>query len=429
MLVALTGCQTDFPNPNLPSEEQVLSSREGLIAFSTGTKQVFSTSGLRWLIETPAITTREVAVTTTFLNMVELEAGGTILPNNNSNVDGMWSTMLSLVAACDKLTDGAERVTLAPETRASIQSFSRTIKAMSIGALAQHFERVVVETNTDNTASFVTREEAFAVAIAELEAARDALTDGVPTAEFQTAVLREIDLANTISAMLARFNLYAGNYESAISAARAVDLGVASVFEYDVMNANPIWERVVLNALPNWKPRDNFGLPAAFDVPENDDRRNFYLVANDSLLSLNELPIEDLAGFFTAPTTSIPVYLPDEMRLIIAEAVLRSSGNTSSALGQIDAVRTDTTDVFGVNAGLEEYSGDTSVDALLDEVYLQRRLELFLTGQSLEDSRRFGRPQPSLQSGVLTDERNRNFYPYPERERNSNPNIPDDPAI
>lgn len=428
-LFIASACQTEFTNPNNPTDEEVLNSREGLIALSVGVKQLYSENGLRWLIETPAVTTREVGITTTFLNMIELEEGGSELPNNNSNIDGMWSTMLRIINSCDDLTSAADRVVLAPETRASVQAFGRTIKAMSIGVLAQHFEQVVVEPDVNNSAAFVSRDMAFASAIAELEAARAGLSTGVPTAEFQSTVLQGMDLANTINAMLARFNLYAGNYEAAVTAANAVDLTAMSIFEYDLMNANPLWTRVFLNNAPNWKPRDNFGLPAAFTVAPDDGRRAFYLVARDSLFNLNNLPIEDLAGFFTTPTTSIPVYLPDEMRLIIAEATLRSGGTNTAAIAQINAVRTDDDDIYGVNAGLAEYAGATTTEALLNEVYLQRRLELFLTGQSLEDSRRFGRPEPGLGAGDFASERNRNFYPYPERERNNNANVPEDPRI
>jgi len=47
-----------------------------------------------------------------------------------------------------------------------------------------------------------------------------------------------------------------------------------------------------------------------------------------------------------------------------------------------------------------------------------------MSGLKLEDSRRFGRPGPG-QAGA---ERTRNFYPYPQQERDGNPNTPNDPA-
>jgi hypothetical protein len=50
---------------------------------------------------------------------------------------------------------------------------------------------------------------------------------------------------------------------------------------------------------------------------------------------------------------------------------------------------------------------------------------MMMSGMRLEDSRRFGRPGPNEPN----EERNRNFYPYPNSERNNNVNTPPDPAI
>lgn len=430
LLVLATACETDFVNPNAPTDAQVLGSRQGLFGLSVGIKANYSTTGLRQLIETPAITTREGGITTTFQNMVELEDGASEVTNDNSNVGGLWSVMLRIINSSNDLIEAANALDeLTPETRNTMVAYANTMKGMAIGALAQHFEQVVVEPNIDNEASFVPRQEALEAAIDALETANSTLPADGPTAEFQQVVLQGMDLPNTIDAMLARFNLYAGNYDAAISAANAVDLSVASVFEYDIMNTNPIWGRVIQNNTPNFQPRDNFGLlESEFTVADDDGRAAFYLVP-DTTININGLPLEMIGGFFTDPTASIPVYLPDEMRLIIAEAELRGNSDTEAALTQINEVRTDDDDVFGVNAGLDEYDGDTSVEALLEEVYFQRRLELFLTGQSLEDSRRFDRPEPSGVPRNYDEERNRNFYPYPERERNNNPNTPADPVI
>jgi len=116
--------------------------------------------------------------------------------------------------------------------------------------------------------------------------------------------------------------------------------------------------------------------------------------------------------------------------LIIAEANLRkASPDMAGAVSAINKVLTDTSDVFGINANVAPYAGSMTVPALLDEVYRNRRAELFLIGTSLEDSRRFGRPEPSGTSMNYSEERNRNFYPFPDTERNSNPNTPSDPSI
>lgn len=97
----------------------------------------------------------------------------------------------------------------------------------------------------------------------------------------------------------------------------------------------------------------------------------------------------------------------------------------AEALANINAVRTQppARPVRRV-AALTAYSGFTAVADLLLEVYRQRSIELFLSGQQLEDSRRFGRPGPP----ISTAERARNYYSYPHRERLNNPNVPTGPT-
>ncbi len=427
-VLAVTSCETDFENPNAAASDQVFTSREGILATTIGMQELYSTSGVRYIVETPAITTREAGITTTFQNMIDLEDGGDI-PNTNSNVIGLWTTMLRVIGIAEDISANAAILEIDAGTQSGLIANAKLYHAMSIGAMAQNYEQVIVETSEDNP-PFVSRIEGYNTAIALLNEAKSAITANPISAEFEAEVLRgDIDLENTINAMLARFNLYAGNYDAAIAAASEVDQTSGSVFTYDSQNLNPIWSRVYQNSAPNFKPRDNFGLPDSFVFEDGDGRFDFYLIPLDEL-NQNQLPIEDLAGFFNADTGSIPIYLPDEMNLIIAEANLRkSSADTGAAITALNLVLTDSDDIFGVNANVSEYAGDTSIDALLDEVYKNRRAELFLTGSSLEDSRRFGRPEPTPTVQNFDEERNRNFYPYPNTERDNNTNTPDDPAI
>ncbi len=114
------------------------------------------------------------------------------------------------------------------------------------------------------------------------------------------------------------------------------------------------------------------------------------------------------------------------MSLIIAENYARQS-SFPNAIVALNAVRTKKAadDIYGIGADQSPYAGAVTQTAILTDIYKQRRLEMFISGQELEDSRRFGRPGPN-QPG---EERNRNFYPYPLNERDNNPNTPGDPAI
>ncbi len=426
----MVSCDTEFPNPNSPTDLQIINSREGLLNLSVGIRQVYSTSTLRFIIETPAITTREGGITTTFLNMVELEDGASALPNFNSNVEGLWANLLRVNGMCDNLIEGASNVQLAEGTRSGMIAYGHLFKAMCIGSMAQNYEQVIINTSLDNQASFVSRADGYAEAIRLLTEANTLLTNTPVSTEFETTILGgQINLPNTIKAILARYHLFAGNYDNAITFANQVDISIASQFTYDNLNQNPVWGRVFQNNNPNFKPRDNFGLPASFVFDANDGRLDFYLTDLDDD-NQNGLAIEDLKGFFQTNNAPIPVYLPGEMSLIMAEANVRKAApDLAAAVNAINAVRTKNNDIFGVNANIAAYSGATTAEALLLEIYQNRRAELFLTGMSLEDSRRFNRPQPTNTPQTFTDERNRNFYPYPVTERNNNPNTPTDPNI
>ena len=71
-------------------------------------------------------------------------------------------------------------------------------------------------------------------------------------------------------------------------------------------------------------------------------------------------------------------------------------GNIDAAIAEIDAVRTKTPadDLYGVGAWLPPYSGPQSLEAVLNEIFRQRRAELFLHGTGWEDSRRLGATWP-----------------------------------
>ena len=155
------------------------------------------------------------------------------------------------------------------------------------------------------------------------------------------------------------------------------------------------------------------GLPTTLKPADADKRIDYYFLSR--ALFVNTYRGK---GFFKSNGDPIPMYLPSEMTLIKAEAYARKS-DLPNAEKELNTILTKTTDVWGIGAGLTAYAGAKTQDALLTEIYRNRRIELFMSGMSLEDSRRFGRP---------TTERTRTFYPYPQTERDNNPNTPADPT-
>lgn len=428
-----TACETEFANPNNPTEDVVLETKDGLFALAIGLRQYYSVTALRQVIEAPGITTRELGVTNTFLNINELARGGSELPAESGGITNPWVTLLRAKGMAESIIQGANSVSLSDGSRSGLLAYGNLMKALTLGSLIQMFEQVPIDNSDDGSAPFSNRATVLAECIALLEEARDELATTPMSDEFISTVLwADMSLPKTVNAFLSRYNLLAGNYAASITAADAVlnDADVTnSMWTYDANNQNPIWNRTVNSADLN--PQTNFGLLGTYIPEVGDGRVNFYLgaAAGNANADAGGQPLSEMLGFFGSGTTSIPIYLPGEMLLNKAEAHARQN-QLADAVTQLNLVRQKTTDPLGVNANLPAWTGDASSQAdILEEIYKNRAIEMFLTGMRFEDSRRFHPDFPVPSAANTTNERNRNFYPYPTIERENNPNTPTDPSI
>ena len=428
-----TACDTDFENPNNPTEDVVLGTKEGLFALATGIRQYYSVYALRQIIEAPGITTRELGVTNTFLNINELAKGGAELPAESGGITNPWVNLLRAKGMAESLIEGANIVELSPGTRSGVLAYGNLFKAMSLGALIEMFEQAPINNAADGAAEFSDRATVLASCISLLEEAKSALASSPISDEFESTVLwPDMNLQKTINAFLSRYYLIAGNYTESINAANAVlnnSDPTNSMWIYDANNQNPIWNRTVNSADLN--PQTNFGLLGNY-VPETGDGRiDFYLGddAGTANADAGGQALSEMLGFFGTNTSAIPIYLHGEMLLNKAEAFARQN-QLSEAVIQLNLVRQKNNDPLGVNANLPAWAGDeTNQNAVLEEIYKNRCIELFLTGLRFGDSKRFHPNFVVPTEANTTNERNRNFYPYPTIERENNPNTPADPAI
>jgi len=429
--LTVTSCNRDFPNPNNPTEDVVLNTKAGLFALSVGLNQYYTTSVLRLAYEAPGISTRELGVTNTFLNVTEPALGGGELTGESGAIINPWVALLRAKGMAESILASIDNVTLTDATRSSLIAYASFYKAMTLGFLIQMYEQAPINNSADGHAQFSDRATVLAECIALLENGRDELNLNGVSDDFKSKVLgSDMDLLNSINAFLSRYNLIAGNYAAAISSADAVLNSAnqqASVFAFDAQNVNPIWNRTANSS--QLDPQTNFGLVGAYIPEAGDGRVDFYLGADAgfALADYGAQPLSAMKGFYETSTSSIPVYLVGEMLLNKAEANARQN-KLAEAVTALNEVRTKNNDPLGVNANLAPWAGNTTSQAdILEEIYKNRCIELFLTGMRLEDSRRFHPNYPTAKSA--TNERNRNFYPYPTIERENNPNTPDDPSI
>ncbi len=436
----LSGCSLDIANPNQPSDIEVLATRDGIIALTVGIQQTFMVQCMESALIVPGASAREITADFDQVPVRELEEGGSALPNTNLRVGEFWTRMYKVIAMCDQATTSIPTAIPVGGTRSGMQALVYTYKAMCLGILAQNFEQAALSSGTRATPSlFVPRTQVYAEALRLLGEANNILTSTPASADFTNNVLvKGFNLQNTIRILRARYALFAGQNADAVTFANAVDVTAAgkSEFRFDTgLNPNPVYNIVTLGNF--WIARRYYGFDIASGLVDTSDARlATFVTVRDKNSLLYDLQVATFKSFYGALDGTIPVFRQGEVALIRAEANARQN-KLDEAITDINAVRTKkgTADYFAIGANLAAYSGAKTQDAVLLEVYRQRSAELYMSGLRLEDARRFGRPAPTsgkLSKGdaqLLKIERTRNFYPYPQTERDNNLNTPPDPAL
>jgi hypothetical protein len=415
--LTLTGCKKDFENPNAATTEETFASDRAATAVAAGLQRVYSTtaaSSLYALVNANGFVTKELILRNQGnIPELQLSTGGSAVDATNTVLYNVWARSNKIIYDADNVIRFANK--LADKNYASgLISFSSIFKALSIGNLSMFWERVPDTTGAN--VNFISRIDGFKKAVAVLDNAITLFNANPPSALVLSRLPANIDILNTLYALKARYSLFAGNYATALSAANLVDLTKRSVFTYDALNLNPVFESAT--ATNNvFQPVDStLGLPASLAPTQGDKRIPFYIAINTTTA-----PRYRINGFYATSTTPVPIYLPGEIMLIKAEANARLN-QLPAALIELNRVITKkpADDIYGIGADLPPLVGPLTQAQILTEIYRQRSIELFMTGLRLEDMRRFDRP---------LSERLRNFFPYPFQERDNNKNTPPDPAF
>ena len=416
LMVSFASCKKDFVNPNAPTSDQAYSSARGLVGINNGNQRIYSLGGasvLYGLVTANAFTTNEVILRNSgnvpeyqfSLGGASVDATNTILANIWINSNKVIYDANSVIKAAEALNDKAYA--------SGLIAHASILKALALGNLSMLWEKV--PDTIGKNVTFSDRMVGFTKSINAIDKAIGLVNANPISSNYTYEAASGIDYLNTLYALKARFLLFSGKNDEAITAANLVDLTKKSTFNYDAISPNPVFTTATATNNVYQAIDSTLGLPAALAPVAADGRIAFYTSINATVS-----PRFRINGFYNANTTAVPIYLPSEMTLIKAEAFARTN-NLSSALTELNKVITKTAaaDPFKVGAGLAASTASTAT-AILEEIYKNRCIELYMSGLKLEDMRRFGRP---------TTERKRNFFPYPFRERDSNPNTPANPSF
>jgi hypothetical protein len=419
--MSLGACNLDLQNPNSPTEAQVTTNVDGVIALATGLQSRFATSYGNYAYTAGLVTDEFAATSAALISISDAEQGA--VPSGTGIADAVFNAVYRTVRTADDLLAGANALAadIDPGTRSGLKALAWTLKAEALGEALQSYQKVPLQTYGVTAPTYEGRAAGLVVVRALLDSAAATVTATAPSAFFNNSILTPgVSLPNVIQLYRARYARMANDQATALSASNLVartGTAALSVLTFPAPTVNPYAN--VTGGTNGIAVRRSFRTSM---LPQ--DQRFVYFVTPSTTLTGRVGALLDPFSRWANPQAPMPVYMPDEALLIKAEA-LAVQGNLVASQAVLDSVRTDCTGGRGLDdpkACLPALTSALTQADLLTEIYTQRRYELLGTGQRWEDSRRRGAIRgPTAAPGVPVQGQ-RCWLPYALGDRNANPN-------
>jgi starch-binding outer membrane protein, SusD/RagB family len=425
--MTLVACNLDLQNPNQPTEGQVTNSPDGVIALATGLQGRFSQSYGNYGYMAGLVTDEFASTTAALISISDAEQGS--VPPGTGIAENVFNSEYRTVRTADDLLTGASALAgqFDPGTLSGLRALAFALKAESLGETLQSYQQIPINTFGVTAPTYVARAEALALVRTLLDSAETEIATTPPSAFFNANILTPgVSLPNVIHLFRARYARMGGDDATAIAASNLVARSgtvAMSVLTFPAPTVN--FYANVTGGTNGIAPRRQWRT----SMTGGDQRFTWFVVP--STTSTGRVgALLDAWLRYANPQGSLPVYFPDEALLIKAEA-LANTGQLAPSQAVLDSVRTDCTGNRGIDdpkACLAPLIGTLTQAQLITEIYNQRRYELLGTGLRWEDSRRRNLIRgPVAAPGVPLDGQ-RCWLPYALGDRNSNPNVPADPA-
>ncbi len=420
-IATLAGCSLDLQNPNAPTEQQVTTSPDGVIALATGLQARFATSYFNYAYMAGLVTDEFAATSAALVSISDAEQGA--VPQGTGIAENVFNSIYRTVRTADDLLTGANALgaQLDPGTKSGLQALAYTLKAEALGEALQSYQKLPIKTFGEVAPVYVTRAEALPYVRALLDSATATLAAAPPSAFFNANILTPgVSLTSILDLFRARYARMANDDAGALAAANLVPrTGTAAfnVLTFPAPAVNPY--SGVTGGTNGIAVRRQWRLSMTAE-----DKRFQYFVTPSTTLTGRIGALLDPWLRYASPQAPLPVYFPDEALLIKAEA-LANQNQLAASQAVLDSVRTDCTGGRGLDdpkACLSPLTGSLTQSQLIAEVYVQRRYELLGTGLRWEDSRRRGAIRGPVAAPNVPADGQRCWLPYALGDRNANPN-------
>jgi hypothetical protein len=425
MVASLGACSLDLENPNAPTETQVTTSVDGVIALATGLQGRFAASYGNFAYMAGLVTDEFASASASLISISDAEQGS-VAPGT-AIAENVFSSVYRTVRTADDLLAGSEALAdqFEPGTRSGLRALAFALKAEALGEALQSYQQITIENDTEQP-EYVPRSVALARVRELLESAATELAQTAPSAFFNNTILTPgVNLPNMIHLFRARYARMANDHAAALAASNLVArIGTSAVSQFTFVAPTVNFYANVTGGTNGIAPRQQWRL----SMPAGDQRHVYFVTAGTATGRVGAA-LDNWARWGN-PQAPLPVYFPDEALLIKAEALVNLNDLTQ-ARAVLDSVRTDCTGGRGIDdpkACLGAYAGPLTQADLLADIYVQRRYELFATGLRWEDARRRGAIRGPAAAPAIPVDAQRCWLPYAITDRNANANVPADPA-
>ena len=421
LVVALGACTLDIQNPNQPTQEQVTTSPDGVIALATGLQGRFAQSYGNFAYMAGLVTDEFASTSAALISISDAEQGA--VPSGTAIADNVFNSVYRTVRTADDLLAGS--VALSSQfdagTKSGIRALAFALKAEALGEALQSYQKIPIKTYNVTAPTYVGRSEALPYVRALLDSAAAEIAATAPSAFFNANILTPgVSLPNIIQLFRARYARMANDDATALSAANAVARsGPAALSVLTFPSPTVNFYANVTGGTNGIAPRRQYR--TSMDPA---DQRFVYFVTPSTTLTGRVGALIDPWSRYSNPQAPLPVYMPDEALLIKAEALTHQT-QLAEAQAVLDSVRTDCTGGRGLDdpkACLAPLGGQLTQQQLIDEIYLQRKYELFGTGLRWEDTRRLAAIIGPVAAPAVPTSGQRCWLPYAVGDRNANPN-------
>ena len=220
---ALSACTLDIQNPNQPTQEQVTTSVDGVIALATGLQGRFAQSYGNFAYMAGLVTDEFASTSAALVSISDAEQGA--VPSGTAIADNVFNSVYRTVRTADDLLAGS--VALAsqfePGTRSGIRALAYAMKGEALGEALQSYQKIPIATYNITAPTYVARSVALPYIRALIDSAAAEIAATAPSAFFNASILTPgVSLPNMIQLFRARYARMANDDATALAAANLV---------------------------------------------------------------------------------------------------------------------------------------------------------------------------------------------------------------